>query len=214
MDKKNKTIYQLSDNDIKTLDEFVNEYSLNRTEGTTLVFSKNLDELKNAGYSTELLLDYLSSTYGKLFFGSPKNINGHQKGSLLKPNGNGITCCTNLGSIAILNALINKDMLSSYVGMRGMRIRGEIDAAHPFSAEIYGFNPKALNEEGFVYVISDTTNFERNPMSTWQFLNKNGSPILINAKIPVNNYDFKHTLKDVTGNRNLRLDTTIKRKYS
>lgn len=213
MDKKNKTIYQLTDNDIKTLDEFVNEYALNRTEGTTLVFSKNLEELKNAGYSVELLLDYLSSSYGKLFFGSRKSINGHEKGSILKPNETGINCCTNLGAVAILNALINKDMLSSYGGMRGMKIRGEIDATHPFSAEIYGFSPKALNEEGFVYVIRNTADFEKTPFSTWQFINKNGNPVMINSKIPVNNYDFKHKLRDVTGNKDLRLDTTFRKNY-
>lgn len=207
--RNNSSIKTIDSSVLKILDEFARENKLDRKEGMTLVFSKHLKEIEPYNASVELLLNYISSAYGSLFYGSPLSIKENSGDYLLSPNGSGIVCCTNLGAAAIINALISKDKLSP----PGMKIPLNMNPEQPFKVEIYGLSKKAVNESGFVYIVNNTEEFERMHPSLWQFKNTSGNPVRINARIPISNYDFKHPINDISNCRDIRLDVEIEKKY-
>jgi hypothetical protein len=186
---------------LRVLDSFVREHMLHAKDGNpTFVSRRDIENLKGHNGSVELLLNYMNQVFGSLFYGTPTNISKtrltqtDENKLYLNHNGCGILCASSIGAPAIIKGLTSKDKLSP----PGMIIPNVISDDKPFNVEIYGLNDRSLHNEGFVYVINNTQDFKKLPTSTWQYMSMRNNPIELQAKIEINNYDFKHSINDVT----------------
>ncbi|MBW3020440.1 hypothetical protein KY334_04030 [Candidatus Woesearchaeota archaeon] len=161
------------------LDEFIREFKLNRKDGTSYVSLEDLEILKNQGYSTENLLDYLCQNNNSLLHGSRSDFEDE-----IKPR-KGKIYCANLGSIAILKSIFsNKGSTLSY--------DYDISENNPLKLKIKDLNENTIGENGFVYVVNNTDDFINHPEGSWQYIKYN--PSLINAKIEIKRDDFNYPI--------------------
>jgi hypothetical protein len=165
------------------LESFVKEQNLGWGFGFSLVETFFLKRLDNHGVKVEEFLNYLVTSKGYLLHGSTEDI----RASFLKPGERGHVCATNLGSIALLKAVLSN---------RGANLKypTEIDTEHPLEVTIEDMQTDTIRENGFVYVIKNTRGFEPGRYS-WEKIAKR--KVEIGAKIQVRRKDFTYPIYEM-----------------
>jgi hypothetical protein len=179
---------------VKILDDFIADFGLNRTNGISIVSSKDLSQLKSAGCSAEDLFNHLSTQYNSLLHGSRTEIFQEY----LIPNAAGEVFATDLASIALMKSIISNSGLI-YPGIQYPYFINEED---PLIVSITGLNENTIGQSGFVYILNQREGFENDPKGSWQYVNRGRIPI--NAKIAVEKTDFTYPIFDVTHNKRIQ----------
>jgi hypothetical protein len=179
----------------KALDEFIEDYQLNRKQGISIVKAQDLSQLKSAGYSVEDLLNHLSRNYQSLLHGSRADISDE----FLRPNITGKIFAADLAAIAIMRAIISNIGLA-YPGLGYNLV---INENNPLEIKIYGIKENTIADNGFVYVVNQREGFINDKKSSWQYIRKNAN-VPISAKISIVKKDFTYPIFDVTNNKRIQ----------
>ncbi len=179
--------------DYSKLDEFIEEYQLNRKEGMSIVKSKDLSKLKSQGFTAEELFQHLINKYDVLLHGSIEEINDtHLKSDQNKVFG------SDYAPIALMRGVISNRGLKS----PGLAYPYIINEENPMAVKIHGIHDKTIFNNGFIYVINKE-NFENDPKGSWQHINRSDKVPII-AKIEISREDFTHPIYDVTNNKRIQ----------
>jgi hypothetical protein len=174
---------------LRVIDDFVKTHNLERYEGVSILTDNDITQLRTAGVKCEALFNHLSKHCGILLHGSPTNI----KDDYLKSTyGNGEIYASNLGSIAILTAILSHKVSTLYYPLI-------IDGNNPLTVEIENINAQTISEKGFVYLIGDRLRFVNAPSGSYQYITER-KEVPFTAKIPVLKSDFLYPIYDLTNN--------------
>ncbi len=179
----------------KVLDDFIGDYRLDRKDGISIVSVRDMSQLKSAGYSTEDLLNYLSTHYQSLLHGSRTEISDDH----LKQNGSGKVYGSDLAAIALMRAIVSNKGLKH----PGLQYPYFIDEENPLEVKVHGINDDTIGQKGFIYVLNQRDGFENNPEDSWQYV-RTGQDVPIAAKIAVEKSDFTYPIFDVTNNKRIQ----------
>jgi hypothetical protein len=149
---------------------------------------QDLSKMKKLGISTEKFLTYLHKKHKILFHGSRAKIS---IGDKIKSISRDVVFASSDPAIAILKAIYLNNAGNLGYPMQITENRDNL------ALEIEGPKSDTIGEKGFVYIISDTADFESDPNSNWQFAKndteKIGVPFL--KRIEVEKSDFNYPVK-------------------
>lgn len=148
------------------LDDFIGDFKLN-SHHFSFITRKELDQLANYAYKVEDLLQHLCDNYNVLLHGSKADFPDNK---LKSPKG--VINAYNDACYAIVKAIVSNGKLKD----SGKRI--------------YTFA-----DQGFVYVVPDTTGFRNAPKGTPRYVKKGET--IVNAQIDILREDFSHSIKYV-----------------
>jgi len=165
----------------KTQDELLERYDMKFTDKQDITLT-DLQEMKEKGVTTEMLLNFLEKKYNYLFHGSRNDIPFTEK--LLSSEKGKIFASSN-PAIAILKAIyLNNAKNLGY----------PLNLAEDNSNLTLVVNePKegTVGEQGYVYIVSDKDSFEEDSNSNWQYFSKEKEVSFV-KKIQVEKDDFKY----------------------
>ncbi len=96
--------------EIKVFKDFICDFRLNDEKEISIISSKDLSQLKSAGYSAEDFFDYLIEYSHSLLHGSRNKIND----TYLRQNSAGKVYGSNLAAIGLLKAIISNKGLFNF----------------------------------------------------------------------------------------------------
>ncbi|MGV8086445.1 MAG: hypothetical protein ACP5N1_02330 [Candidatus Woesearchaeota archaeon] len=181
-------------NKSSTIEDFIKTHNLDGTKGISIVTTKDLSELKSQGYTVEKLLQQLCDQNKILLHGSRTNITENY----LRANPRGNIYGANLSAIALMKAILSNRELTG----NGLEYPYFINE-NPLEVEINGLNEQTIGENGFVYLLNHTEEFQNYPTGSWQYILKK-EYVPITAKIEVLRDDFKYPIYDITNNRRIQ----------
>lgn len=182
----------------KHLEEFVNEFKLNRKDRGPMfgVTIENMAQLKSYGCTVEELLNYMAVRHSSLFHGSITHIRDGflvpQVSSKFDPP---FLYATNSGAVAIMKAIISNRKLKK----PGLVYPYYLDDDTSFEVKIHGIRKDTIHKKGYVYIINRTDEFRNIPSGSWQYQKIKG--VTISAMIEVERSDFTYPIIDVKRNR-------------
>jgi hypothetical protein len=190
----------------KLFEDFIeqNNLGLKKTiDHVCNITSSQFDEIRRH-LSVEAFLNCIVNRYGCLLHGSTRDFYDRS----LKSDHENKIYATNLGSIALLTAVISSEHLRS----PGLQYPFNISELTPLEVKVHGMKSGTVKEYGFVYLIKDTALFVNHPQGSWQFVmedvKKNnefmGAPVV--AKLQVLRTDFKYPVFDVDNNVRVPLE--------
>ncbi|MEK7463687.1 MAG: hypothetical protein AAB610_01000 [Patescibacteria group bacterium] len=144
---------------------------------------EDLSKLKEQGITTENFLDYLSEKYNFLFHGSRNNLSFSEQ---ITSQGRGVLFASSDPAIAILKAIyLNNAKNLSYP----MNV---IDNRSNLVLTIEGPEEDTIGDTGYVYLIENSEEFEKDANSNWQYSKKDqdGKGTKFVKKIQIEKSDF------------------------
>lgn len=139
----------------------------------------------------EEFLNKLIKEYNCLLHGSRTDIVDNQ----LNP----IVYATNTPEIALMRAIISNRNLK-HSGLSYSHFLNE----KPLKVNIYGINNETIGDKGYIYVITQTKDFENNPKGSWQYLSNKVVPFIAKIEVQKSDFDFnKYKVIDKTNNKRI-----------
>lgn len=173
------------------LDDFIERNSVLEPAEASYI---SAEQIRGLNIGIEDFLEYLSSGYSALLYGSREDIIGN----VIKSNALNRLFCSDMAGIAMMKAIISNKKLSGL----GLTYPYFIDEKNHLEIRIEGMNEKTIGEKGFVYVIPDRESFYNHPSGSWQYITR-ASEVYFSAKIEVRKEDFNYPVFDAE--KNLRI---------
>lgn len=145
---------------------------------------EDLVEMKKKGISTEMFLDFLGQKNNYLFHGSRNDIPFAEQ--ITSPSGN--IFATDEPAIAILKALYLNNAKNLGYPMHLAKDKSNMKLVIDTPKE------NTIGERGYIYIISNSKDFKKDPNSNWQYLKQTGDDdgVSFVKKIQVEKSDFKY----------------------
>jgi len=165
----------------RTSEELLEQYDAKFVDKQDISL-EDLTEMKEKGISTEMFLSFLEKRHDYLFHGSRNNIPFTEN---LRSSEEGKVFASSNPAIAILKAIYRNNAKNLGYPMNLAENNSNLTLVINEPQE------DTVGEQGYVYIISNTDDFEKDPNSNWQYFSKNNEIPFV-RKVQVEKSDFKY----------------------